>query len=109
MNWKQFKTAFMTNFEEDETLHTLLMKISSIRLESKEKVKDFNQMFLTLLNEFPTTTEPNDIVLMEWYTKDISHSMAMWVKMSRNAPFNETFDEAIKVEKEMPSLSTNME
>lgn len=52
-NWQQFDIAFMTNFEEDETPGTLLMSISSIRVESKEKINDFKKILLTLLNKIP--------------------------------------------------------
>ena len=35
--------------------------------------------------------------------------MAMWVKMVGKETLRETFDDSIKVEKEMLSLGTNME
>ena len=54
MNWKQFETTFMMKFSEDETHSRLLMKISSIKVELKEKIKYINQILLTLLNRIPT-------------------------------------------------------
>lgn len=71
----------MTKFREDDNLGTLLLNISSMRVEEKENIKDFNQIILTILIQIPTTSKPNDAVLMEFYTKALPHSMAMWVKM----------------------------
>ena len=91
----------MTKFGDDKSPGTLLMTISSMGVESKEKVKYFNQIFLNMLNHIPTTSNPNDAVLMEFYTRDLLLSMAMWVKMVGKVTLTETFDEDIKVDKDM--------
>lgn len=64
----------MGKFGEDETPSTYLMKISSMRVESKENVKDFNQIFITMLIY---GFKSNDVILMEFYTKYLPHSMAI--------------------------------
>jgi hypothetical protein len=97
----------MKKFKEDETPGTLLMRIFSIRVESKEMIKYFNQIFLTFVNKVLTTSRPIYLVLMEFYTKLLPHSMAMWVKMVGKETLRETFDEAIKVEKKMSNIDTN--
>ena len=73
----------MKKLGEDETPSTLLMKISNIRVESKENTKGFNYIFLTLLNRVPTTSLDNDVGLMEFYTKSLPHPFPMWFKMVR--------------------------
>ena len=49
-SWKQFENAFITQFGHDKTLGTLFLEISRIRINKKERFKDFNQIFITLLN-----------------------------------------------------------
>lgn len=99
----------MTKFREYETLGTLLMNISSMRVESNENFKCFNQIIFTILNKIPTPSKPDDEVLREFYTKALPHSIAMWVKMAGKATPTETFDKSIKVEKELSILSTNLD
>ena len=55
-NWEQFKKSFMKKFAEDETPSTLLMNTSSLKLKSKDKIKVFNQTFLTLFNKIPNAS-----------------------------------------------------
>lgn len=55
-NWEQFEKDFMTKFGEEKSPTTLVLDISRIKMDSKEKVKDFNQRFLTLLNNISTTS-----------------------------------------------------
>ena len=52
---------------------------------------------------------PNGVGLTEFYTKSIPHSFDMWVKMVKKENLRKTFDEAIKVEKEMSSLGIDQE
>ena len=40
----------MNNFGDDKTPAVLVLELSRIRMEAKEKVKYFNQRFLTLRN-----------------------------------------------------------
>ena len=54
-----------------------------------------------------TASRPIDVVLMEFYTRALPHSMDMWVKIAKKYTLRETFDETIKVEKEMSILGTN--
>jgi hypothetical protein len=60
-----------------------------------------------VLNWISIASNPNDEFLMEFYTNALPHSMAMWVKMAKKSTLIETFDQALKVEKEMSSLRTN--
>lgn len=53
-NWEQFEKALMENFGEDKSLGTLMLEISRIKISMASmlmlKIKDFNQIFLTFLN-----------------------------------------------------------
>ena len=61
-SWKQFENAFITQFNNDKTLGTLFLEISRLRINNKEKVRDFNQIFITLLDK------PAEVVQIEFYT-----------------------------------------
>ena len=40
----------MTQFGDDKTFGILFLELSQIKINKKEKIKDFNQRFITLLN-----------------------------------------------------------
>ena len=42
----------MTQFRDDKTSGILFLEILRMNINKKEKVKDFNQMFITLVKEF---------------------------------------------------------
>ena len=44
-SWNEFDLAFTNKFEDDKTPAVLVSELSRIRMEPKEKVKDFNQRF----------------------------------------------------------------
>lgn len=68
-------------------------------MEPKERVKDFNKRFVTLLNKIPTTSQPIDVVLVEFYTVALSVTPTMFVKRVGKETLRENFDEAIKIAK----------
>ena len=49
-SWQQFENAFLSQFRDDRTLGVLVLELSTMRFEKKDKVKDFNQRFINLLN-----------------------------------------------------------
>ena len=42
-SWNEFDIAFMNKLGDDKTPAALVLELSRIRMETKEKVKDFNQ------------------------------------------------------------------
>jgi hypothetical protein len=50
VSWEKFESCFLEKFEDGKPLEVLVMDLSSLRMNPKEKVKDFNQRFLTLKN-----------------------------------------------------------
>ena len=52
-SWKQLEVTFMAHFSNEETSRILFLHCSFIRINKKEKVKYFNQIFITLLNKIP--------------------------------------------------------
>ena len=52
-SWQQFENAFIMQFGDDKTSGTLLLELARLKINENEKVKDFNQRFITLLNKIP--------------------------------------------------------
>ena len=49
-SWKQFETAFLSQFGYDRTSMVLFLELSRKLFDKKDKVKYFNQIFINLLN-----------------------------------------------------------
>ena len=49
-SWQQFETAFLSLFADDRTSRVLVLELSRMRYDKKDKVKNFNQIFINLLN-----------------------------------------------------------
>jgi hypothetical protein len=52
------KNPSLENFGEEKTPMTLFKELVALKMEKKEKVKDFNQCFTTVLNKFTIETAP---------------------------------------------------
>ena len=75
----------------------LALELARIKMESKERIKDFNQCFLTLLNKIPVASQPPEDIIIDNYASALY--LGMFVKQASKITLVETFDEAIKVEK----------
>ena len=103
-NWNQFHTAFLEKFEEDKTPVILVLELSRIRMHGKEKIKDFNQHFLSLGNKIPDESRPPEGVVVEFYTSALPQTMAMFMKHTCKVTLHDNFTEAIRMEKYLASL-----
>ena len=70
-----------------------------MRFDKKDKVKDFNQRFINLLNNIPKN--PIESIQVEFHTASLPPAIAMFVKEQEKRTLAENFLEAIKVEKDM--------
>jgi hypothetical protein len=91
-------------FGDGKPPEVLVMDLSNLRMDAKEKVKDFNQRFLTLKNRIPTDSMPAESLVIAYYTKALHQSIAIWVKRSKKATLVEAFEEATQIEKDILSL-----
>ena len=57
-SWTKFQKYFLYNFFEETTTGALMAKLFTATMSSKERVKDFNQIFITILNEFQPEAKP---------------------------------------------------
>jgi ribonuclease HI len=103
-SWEKFESIFLENFGDGKPPEVLVMDLSNLKMNAKEKVKDFNQRFLTLKNRIPTDSMPAESLVISYYTKSLHQSIAIWVKRSKKATLVEAFEEATQIEKDILSL-----
>jgi len=75
-NWGVFKHIFLENLTDDNTLAMLLKELGTLKMEGKEKVKDFNQRFTRILNKFLEDTKPHDSITVDYYTSALPTNIA---------------------------------
>jgi hypothetical protein len=103
-SWEKFESIFLQKFGDGKPPEVLVMDLSNLKMNAKEKVKDFNQRFLTLKNRIPTDSMPAEGLVIAYYTKSLHQSIAIWVKRSKKAMLVEAFEEATQIEKDILSL-----
>lgn len=69
----------MKQFGDEKTSRILFSKLSRIKVNKKEKVKDFNHRFITLLNRI--LEKPYKAVQLEFYTASLPPPIAMLIKI----------------------------
>lgn len=77
-SWQQFETAFLSQSGDDRNLGVLVLQLSRMRFDKKDKVKDFNQIFINLLNHIPE--KPTESIQVEFYTTTLPPAITMFVK-----------------------------
>jgi hypothetical protein len=108
VSWDKFETCFLEKFGDDKSPEVLVMELSSLKMNPKEKVKDFNQIFLTLKNKIPADSMPAESLIVAYYTKALHNNIAIWVKRSKKNTLLEAFEEASQIEKDILSLKDNL-
>ena len=96
----------MAQFSDEETSGILFLEILGIRMNEKEKVKYFNQIFITLLNRI--SINPTKEFHIEYYTSTLPPNIAMFVKNQEKVTLVDNFAKAIQVEKDWEALSSFM-
>ncbi|CAF1514586.1 unnamed protein product [Adineta steineri] len=77
-SWQQFETACINQFGDDKTSGMMVLELSRMRCDKKDRIKDFNQRFINHLNRIPE--KPAEPIQVEFYTAALPPSMAMFVK-----------------------------
>ena len=96
-SWNEFQTTFLEKFGEDKTPIVLVLELTCMRMDSKEKVKYFNQRFLMLKNRIPADSRPIEGVVIELYTSTLPQTMAMFIKLKENITLQDNFFKSIKL------------
>jgi len=108
VSWDMFETFFLEKFGDDKSPEVLVMELSNMKMNPKEKVKDFNKIFLTLKNKIPTESMPVENLTIAYYAKALHHNIAIWVNRSKKNTLLESFEEVVLIEEYILSLSNNV-
>jgi hypothetical protein len=92
--WEEFEKAFIREFGEEKSPATLYKELGAIKIEKKEKVKEFNQRFTTVLSNFYAETIPLESLRIEYYTSYLIPSIGMFFKRIVKESLAHNFDEA---------------
>jgi hypothetical protein len=85
------------------------MELYSLKMNPKEKFKDFNQRFLTLKKKIHVDLIPAENSIVAYYTKALHKNIVIWVRRSKKNTLLEAFEEAVLIEKDILSLKDNLE
>lgn len=95
-SWVTFQEAFLYKFGDHETPVALVLELYHLKMEAKEKLKDFNIRLNTLFNRIPANARPTEEVLMELYITSLPIPTVMWVKRSNTKTLQRAIDEGDK-------------
>jgi hypothetical protein len=84
------------------------MELSSLNMNPKEKVKDFNQRFLMLKNQILADSMLTESLIVTYYTKYLHNNIEIWVKRYKKSTLLEAFKEASQIEKDILILKENL-
>jgi hypothetical protein len=74
----------LEKFTEETTVGALMVELFSATMNRKEKVKDFNQSFTTILNKFQPKARPTLELQIEVYANALPISISMFIKRVAN-------------------------
>ena len=94
-NWNMFEEVFLKKYGDDKTPADLVMDLSHMKIRPKEKIKDFNQRFLTLRDKIPATLRPAEEVTIQFYTKALPSTIVIFMKRAKLTILAKVFDETI--------------
>jgi hypothetical protein len=78
-----------------------MAELFAATMSSKERVKDFNQIFMTILNKFQPEAKPTQELQIEVYANALPASISMFVKRAAKRTLAENFEEAKMIEFQM--------
>jgi hypothetical protein len=83
----------------------MILELSRMRCDKKDRIKDFNQRFINHLNRIPE--KPAKSIQVEFYTAALPPSVAMFGKARQKITLAENFIEALQVEKDIASIASS--
>ena len=80
----------------------MLLELAWLKINENKKFKEFNQLFITLLNKI--LDKLPEAIQVEYYTAALPLIVAMFVKRKEIRTLEENFEEAIRVEQDLASI-----
>jgi hypothetical protein len=100
-SWTKFQKDFLDKFAEETTTGALMAELFMATMSLKERVKYFNQRFMTILNKFQPVVKPTQELQIEVYANALPASISMFVKRVAKKTLAENFEEAKMIEFQM--------
>jgi hypothetical protein len=97
-SWTKFQKEFLDKFMEETTMRALMAELFIATMSLKERVKYFNQIFMTILNKFQPTVKPTQELQIEVYANVLPTSISMFVKRVAKKTLAKNFEEAKTIE-----------
>ena len=97
-SWTKFQKDFLDKFAEETTTWDLMVELFFSTMSSKEKVKYFNQWFITILRKFQPKATPTQEMQIEVYVNALLTSISMFVKRDAKTTLAKNFEEAKTIE-----------
>jgi hypothetical protein len=100
-NWTKFQKDFLDKFAKETTTRALMDELFVVTMTPKERVKDFNQRFMTILNKFHPAVKLAQELQIEVYANALLASISMFIKRDTKKTLTENFKEAKMIEFQM--------
>ena len=83
----------------------MVLELSRMRCDKKDRIKDFNQIFTNHLNHI--LEKPTESIQVEFYTIALPPSIAMFVKARQKRTLAKNFIRALQVVKDIASIASS--
>jgi hypothetical protein len=93
-SWTKFQKDFLDKFVEETTTGALMAELFIATMTPKERVKDFNQRFMTILNKFQPVEKLAQELQIKVYANALATSISTFVKRVTKKTLTENFEEA---------------
>ena len=97
----KFQNDFLDKFAEETTTGALMAELFTTTMNPKERVKYFNQRFMTILNKFQPMAKPTQELQIEVDANALPASISMFVKRAAKTTLAQNFEEAKTIEFQM--------
>jgi hypothetical protein len=100
-SWTKFQKYLLDKFAKEMTIGAMMTQLFDATMGPKEKVKEFNQRFIIILNKFQIDAKPTQELQIEVYTNALPTSISIFVKRAAKPTLAENFEEAKIIEFQM--------
>jgi hypothetical protein len=100
-SWTKFQKDFLDKFAEETTTGALMVELFASTMILKERVKESNQRFNTILNKFHPKDKPTQELQIEVYANALPTSISIFVKRDAKPTLAKNFEEAKMIEFQM--------
>jgi hypothetical protein len=100
-SWMKFQKEFLDKFADETTIGALMVELFTATMRSKEKVKDFNQWFTSILNKFQLKAKPTHELQINLYVNSLPTSISMFLNRVSKSTLADNFEESKTIEFQM--------